>query len=161
MKRKAPAEATAGKTGAARRPLRLFFVCTGNAARSQMAEGLAQHIGGGRVEAHSAGTMPSGVSSYAIEALAERGIDISRHDSKGIDDVPGPFDRVVTLCDDAAGRCAAWIRDHPSEHWSTPDPSFVPGGPEAVLEAFREVRDGLETKIRALIGRLESERGAE
>ena len=132
-------------------PFRVFFICTGNSARSQMAEGLAAHLRGKRVEAHSAGTMPFGVSSYAIEVLAERDIDISGHYSKGIDEVPGPFDLVVTLCDDAAQRCPASIGDYPRVHWSTPDPTFRAGGPEAVRQAFREVRDRLEGQIQELI----------
>ena len=136
-----------------RQPFKVFFICTGNSARSQMAEGLANHLGGGRVEAHSAGTMPVGVNSHAVAVMAERGIDIARHHSKGIDEVPGPFDLVVTLCDHAARHCPASVRTFPGEHWSTPDPTFVPGGPESVRQAFREVRDRLEGQIRALIER--------
>src|SRR6266436_4390781 len=101
-------------------PLRLLFVCTGNSARSQMAEGLANHLGEGGVDAHSAGTMPAGVSSYAVAAMRERGIDISAHTSKGIEDVPGPFDLVITLCDHAAALCPASTWTCPREHWPTP-----------------------------------------
>jgi arsenate reductase (thioredoxin) len=138
----------------ARPPFRLLFICTGNSARSQMAEGLAQHLGGGRIEAHSAGTFPIGVNRHAIEVMRERGIDISRHFSKGIDDVPPPFDLVITLCDSAAANCPRSIGAYPGEHWSTPDPSFVAGGPETVRQSFREVRDGLEERIRDLIARI-------
>ena len=145
MKRKA-------EGGAA--PFRLLFVCTGNSARSQLAEGLANHLGRGRIEAHSAGTMPVGVNRHSVEVLKERGIDISKHWSKGIDDVPGPFDLVVTLCDSAAATCPSSIFAHPTEHWSTPDPSFVAGGPEAVRESFRQVRDRLERQITDLIERV-------
>lgn len=137
-------------------PFRLLFVCTGNSARSQMAEGLASHIGKGTIEAHSAGTMPVGVNSHAIAVMRERGIDISTHYSKGIEEVPGPFDLVVTLCDHAAALCPRSSWPCPSEHWSTPDPSFVAGGPESVRQAFREVRDRLETQIEALLRRLEA-----
>ena len=135
-------------------PFRVFFICTGNSARSQIAEGLANHLGDGRVEAWSAGTMPVGVNSHAIAVMGERGIDISRQYSKSIDEVPGPFDLVITLCDHAARACPASVREFPMEHWSTPDPTFEPGGAEAVRQAFRDVRDRLEGKIRALIGRL-------
>ena len=138
----------------ARPPFRLLFICTGNSARSQMAEGLAQHLGGGRIEVHSAGTFPIGVNRHAIEVMRERGIDISRHFSKGIDDVPPPFDLVITLCDSAAANCPRSIGAYPGEHWSTPDPSFVAGGPEAVRQSFREVRDGLEERIRDLVARI-------
>jgi arsenate reductase len=137
-----------------RAPFRLLFVCTGNSARSQMAEGLADRLGEGRLEVHSAGTTPVGVNRHAIEVLQEIGIDISGHYSKGIDDVPGPFDLVITLCDSAAQECPAGTWDCPTEHWSTPDPSFVFGGPEKVREAFRRVRDGLADKIRDLVERV-------
>lgn len=135
-------------------PFRVFFICTGNSARSQIAEGLANHLGAGRVEAWSAGTMPVGVNSHAIAVMDERGIDISRQYSKSIDEVPGPFDLVITLCDHAARICPGSVREFPMEHWSTPDPTFAPGSPEAVHQAFREVRDRLEGQIQALIGRL-------
>jgi arsenate reductase len=136
---------------------RVFFICTGNSARSQMAEGLANHLGQGRIEAHSAGTYPVGVNSHAVAVMRERGIDISRHYSKRIDEVPGPFDLVVTLCDNAALLCPVSVRDYPMEHWSTPDPTFAPGGPPAVQQAFRSVRDRLEDQIQDLLARVETE----
>jgi arsenate reductase len=136
---------------------RVFFICTGNSARSQMAEGLANHLGQGKLEAHSAGTYPVGVNSHAIQVMRERGIDISKHYSKRIDEVPGPFDLVVTLCDNAALLCPVSVRDYPMEHWSTPDPTFVPGGAPAVQQAFRTVRDRLEQQIRDLLTRVEAE----
>lgn len=148
----------AGKdTGRAPRPFTILFVCTGNAARSQMAEGLAGHLGQGRIEAHSAGTHPAGIVMGAARVvMQERGIDLYRHYSKGIDDVPGPFDLVVTLCDSAVKECpAALIKGKAAhEHWSTPDPTFVDGGPDEVLEAFRQVRDRLEAQITQLIDRV-------
>ncbi len=142
----------AGRTGSgARPPFRLLFVCTGNSARSQLAEGLANHLGAGRVEAQSAGTMPFGVSSYAVAVLRERGIDIAGHYSKGLDDVVGPFDLVITLCDSAVRDCPRSLFDAPHRHWSTLDPSFVAGGPGAVHASFQQVRDRLEAQILALI----------
>jgi arsenate reductase len=132
-------------------PFKVFFICTGNSARSQMAEGLANHLGGGRIEAHSAGTMPAGVSSHAVAVMRDRGIDISRHYSKRIDEVPGPFDLVITLCDSAAMLCPVSVRVYPTEHWSTPDPTWAPGGPDAVHRRFAEVRNRLEEQISALI----------
>ena len=135
---------------------RVFFICTGNSARSQMAEGLANHLGGGRFQAESAGTYPVGVNSHAVAVMAERGIDIAKQYSKRIDEVPGPFDLVVTLCDNAALLCPVSVRDYPMEHWSTPDPTWVPGGPQAVHRAFQEVRDRLEEQILDLLKRLEA-----
>ena len=136
---------------------RILFVCTGNSARSQLAEGLANHLGGGFVEAHSAGTTPIGVNRHAVEVLKEKGIDISGHYSKGIDEVQGPFDRVITLCDAAAAICPSRIHGSRAVHWSTPDPSFGPGGPDVVRQDFRKVRDRLEGQIRTLIEAARSE----
>jgi arsenate reductase len=134
---------------------RLLFVCTGNSARSQMAEGLANHLGGDRVHAQSAGTYPVGVNTHARAVLEEIGIDIGHHYSKGIEDVVGPFDLVITLCDSAAQECPAPLfAAQPYEHWSTPDPSFVPGGPDEVRQSFREVRDLLAGRIRGLLARV-------
>ncbi|HYS06825.1 MAG TPA: arsenate reductase ArsC [Candidatus Dormibacteraeota bacterium] len=144
------------------KPIRVLFVCTGNAARSQMAEGLANYLGKGRIEAKSAGTFPAGfVVGHAVAVMEEHGIDISRQYSKGIDDVPGAFDCVVTLCDSAVQECPVPLLEGHHEHWSTYDPSFAEGGPDAVREAFRQVRDRLETQISALIdGLLQEERPA-
>ncbi|HEV8699951.1 MAG TPA: arsenate reductase ArsC [Candidatus Polarisedimenticolia bacterium] len=137
------------------RPFTVLFVCTGNAARSQMAEGLAGHLGKGRIEAHSAGTRPAGMVMAAARAvMKERGIELVRHFSKGLDAVPGPFDLVITLCDSAVQECPAALVDGAHEHWSTPDPTFTEGGPDEVLEAFRQVRDRLEAQITALIQRV-------
>jgi len=144
------------------KPIRVLFVCTGNAARSQMAEGLANHLGKGRIQANSAGTFPAGfVVGHAVAVMEEHGIDISRQYSKGVDDVPGAFDCVVTLCDSAVQECPVPLLEGHHEHWSTYDPSFAEGGPDAVREAFRQVRDRLETQISALIdGLLQEERPA-
>lgn len=146
-----------GRTPMRREPIRILFVCTGNSARSQLAEGLANHLGKGKVEAHSAGTHPFGVNPHAVAVLREIGIDISGHYSKGLDDVPGPFDRVFTLCDSAASLCPAPILGAPTTHWPTPDPSFVGGGGDAVRQAFREVRDRLARQIGELIRSLEAD----
>jgi arsenate reductase len=135
---------------------RIFFICTGNSARSQMAEGLANHLGGGRLIAESAGTYPVGVNSHAVAVMAERGIDIGKHFSKRIDEVEGPFDLVITLCDNAALLCPVSVREYPMEHWSTPDPTWSPGGPQAVHRAFQEVRDRLEEQILELLKRLDT-----
>jgi len=149
------------KKGRRAEPFRLLFVCTGNAARSQMAEGLAHHLGKGRIEAHSAGTFPAGmVMGHAVAVMKERGIDISGHYSKGLDEVPARFDRVVTLCDSAVRECPAPLIEARHEHWSTPDPTFVDGDPETVRQAFRQVCDRLESQIAALIERLEGDESA-
>ena len=135
-------------------PFRILFVCTGNSARSQLAEGLANHLGAGRVDAQSAGTYPVGVSSYAVDVLKERDIDAGGQYSKGLDEVIEPFDLIVTLCDSAVKQCPAPLLAGKHEHWSTPDPSFVGGGPDAVRQSFREVRDRLGGQIVELIDRV-------
>lgn len=134
---------------------RVLFVCTGNAARSQMAEGLLNHLAGGCAEARSAGTFPAGlVIGHAVAVMRERGIDISSHYSKGLQEVGTSFDVVITLCDSAVQECPAPLLGGRHEHWSTPDPTFAEGGPEDVLEAFRQVRDRLEGQIAGLLERL-------
>ncbi len=135
-------------------PFRILFVCTGNSARSQLAEGLANHLGAGRVDAQSAGTRPFGVNSYAVEVLKERDIDAGGQYSKGLNEVIEPFDLIITLCDSAVKECPAPLLAGKHEHWSTPDPSFVGGGPDAVRQSFREVRDRLEGQIGELIDRV-------
>jgi arsenate reductase len=108
---------------------RIVFVCTGNSARSQMAEGLARTLAAPGVEVASAGTHPVAVNPLAVEAMRDRGIDISGQRSKKVDEVPGEFDYVVTLCDDAAGSCPALAARRVRLHWSLPDPGAATGNP--------------------------------
>lgn len=141
-------------------PWQVLFVCTGNAARSQMAEGLANRLGEGHLEAQSAGTFPAGmVMRDAIEVLKERDIDISGHYSKGLDELHGAFDIVITLCDSAEKECPARVLRGRHEHWSTVDPTFVEGGADAVRQAFRRVADRLAEQIVDLRDRLRAESG--
>jgi arsenate reductase len=130
----------------------VLFLCTGNSARSQMAEGLLRHLSGGRIEAHSAGTDPKGLNPYAVQAMAERGIDISDHVSKGIEPMLGQsFDRVITVCDRARQSCPAFAGAAEQIHWSIPDPAEADGSDDEVLSAFRTARDDLEARIRAFL----------
>ena len=130
------------------RPLRILFVCVENANRSQMAEAFARRIGAGRVEAWSAGSNPAGtVNSRAIEAMGERGIDLSRQRSKSIGEVAGlEFDAVVAL---GSGEDLPGVRARTRETWSIPDPR------DMLPEEFRGVRDLIEASVKGLIGRLE------
>lgn len=128
---------------------RLMFLCTGNSARSQMAEGLARSLLGGTWEVFSAGLEPKGVHPLAVRAMAEIGIDIRAQTSKPID--PALLDRmdlIVTLCDDAAERCPVTPPHVRRLHWSLPDPAAVEGAEEQRLAAFRRVRDELVRRIR-------------
>jgi arsenate reductase len=129
---------------------RILFLCTGNAARSQMAEGLARAFHGERVEVVSAGSRPAGwVHPLAIRALAEIGIDISDARSKPAEEfIDQQFDVVVTVCDSAAQDCPHWPGAKRIEHWPIEDPSFGGGDP---LQRFRETRDDLARRIDELL----------
>jgi arsenate reductase (thioredoxin) len=131
---------------------RILFLCTGNSARSQMAEGLARALGGGRVEVWSAGIAPKGVHPLAVRAMAERGIDISGQSSKDLSAVPRDPDVVITLCDNAADRCPAFPGRVRRIHWSLPDPAAVSGTEEEKLRAFRESRAEIEARLAAFLG---------
>jgi len=127
---------------------RVLFLCTHNSARSQMAEGLLRHLGGGRFEAYSAGTEATRVRPLAIEAMAELGIDISGQHSKTLDRyLKEPFDKVITVCDDANESCPVFLGARERQHWSFPDPSRATGSKEQQLAVYRQVRDGLRRRI--------------
>jgi len=127
---------------------RVLILCTGNSARSQMAEGFFRELGGARYEVFSAGTYPSVVNPYAIEAMREVGIDISGHRSKSVDEFAGQsFDLVITVCDFAAERCPLFPGSPQRIHWSLPDPT-ASGSHEQKLAEFRSIRD----ELAALIG---------
>jgi arsenate reductase len=130
--------------------MRVLFVCTGNSARSQMAEGWLRHLSGGRVEAASAGTEPKGLHPLAVRVMAERGVDVSGQRSKPLSEVADQaFDLVVTVCDRARQTCPVFPGAR-TLHWDLPDPASV-DGPEEALRLFREVRDELERRVRALL----------
>jgi arsenate reductase len=133
---------------------RVLFLCTGNAARSQMAEGLARAFHSDAVDAVSAGSRPAGfVHPLAIRAMAEIGIDISDAESKSAAQfIDQPFDVVVTVCDSAAQDCPRWSGAKRIEHWPIEDPSFAPDGDAARL--FRETRDDLARRIDELVASL-------
>lgn len=126
---------------------RILFLCTGNAARSQMAEALANAFHAEEVEAVSAGSRPAGwVHPLAIRALAEIGIDIRDAKSKGATEfLDQPFDIVVTVCDSAAQDCPTWPNAKRIEHWPIEDPSYFG------YEAFVETREDLARRIGDLL----------
>jgi len=132
---------------------RVLILCTGNSARSQMAEGLLRHLGGGRYEVFSAGTKPVGVNPLAIEAMREWGIDISTQRSKSVAEFAGhTFAAVITVCDSAAEQCPVFPGAPRRVHWSLSDPAAVSGTQAEKLAAFRQVRDELERRIRLFVG---------
>jgi len=130
---------------------RVLILCTGNSARSQMAEGLLRHDAGNRFEVFSAGTKPTHVRPEAIAVMQELGIDISGHRSKSVDEFAGQhFDYVVTVCDHARDNCPVFPDATTRIHWGFEDPAAVEGSEERRLAAFRRVRDELRGRLREL-----------
>lgn len=128
---------------------RVLILCTGNSARSQMAEGLLRHLGGGDLEVCSAGTQPSTVHPLAIQAMAEIGIDIGAQRSKHLDEFrQSTFDDVITVCDHAAESCPVFPGGTRRTHWGLPDPAAADGEQTDRLDAFRRVRDALDLRLR-------------
>jgi arsenate reductase len=133
---------------------RVLILCTGNSARSQMAEGLFRTFGGERFEVCSAGTQPSIVRPEAIAVMLELGIDISSHRSKHVREFDGQhFDFLITVCDNANESCPIFPDDTERIHWSFPDPAAVDGSETERLAAFRRVRDALAEMFRDFIDR--------
>ncbi|MFN3477290.1 MAG: arsenate reductase ArsC [Candidatus Methylomirabilales bacterium] len=132
--------------------VKILFVCTGNSARSQMAEGFAKAYGQGLIEAESAGLEPKGLHPLAVQVMGEIGIDISSQTSKALDKrmVEGA-DYVITLCGDAAERCPVFPSHVTVLHWPFEDPARIGGPEEPVVEKFREVRDQIQGRVRAFI----------
>ena len=127
---------------------KVLFLCTGNSARSQMAEGYLRHVAGDRYEAQSAGVEPKGLNPLAIRAMKEIGIDISAQRSKDVVSLLGqhiPY--VVTVCDNAKERCPIFPGAWKFLHWSVEDPAAVEGTAEEKLAVFRHVRDELVERI--------------
>lgn len=125
---------------------RVLFVCVENANRSQIAEAFARHYGGGRVEALSAGSRPSGtVNPRARQFMAELGIDLSTQSSKSLADVDGEFDAVVTM---GCGDECPWLPARRREDWALPDPRHLSD------DDYRAVRDAIAARVQALLASL-------
>ena len=134
---------------------RVLVLCTGNSARSQMAEGLLRTLGGEKVEAFSAGTNPTTVRPEAIAVMSELDIDLSGHRSKHVREFDGQrFDYVITVCDNANETCPVFPGGTRRLHWSFPDPAAVEGDDATRLAAFRSVRDALGDRLRDFITRI-------
>jgi len=128
---------------------RVLILCTGNSARSQMAEGLLRHDSGSQFEAESAGTKPSHVRPEAIQVMREIGIDISGRRSKSVDEFAGQtFDYVLTVCDHAKESCPIYPGHSNRLHHNFQDPAAVEGSEEQRLAAFRKVRDEIRMYLR-------------
>ncbi|HEV2835298.1 MAG TPA: arsenate reductase ArsC, partial [Pyrinomonadaceae bacterium] len=121
---------------------RVLILCTGNSARSQMAEGLLRHLAGDRFDVASAGVSPTDVRPEAVTAMREIGVDISHHHSKSVDEFTGQeFDYVITVCDNANEQCPVFPANTKRIHWSFEDPAAAKGDEAARLVIFRKVRD--------------------
>ena len=131
---------------------RVLILCTGNSARSQMAEGLLRRDGDRDFIVESAGLEPRLVKPEAIEVMRELGIDISGHRSKSIDEFLGqPFDYVITVCDNAKQNCPIFPAATQRIHWSLEDPAAVAGDEQTRLQAFRGTRDVLRERLSKFI----------
>lgn len=129
----------------------VLILCTGNSARSQMAEGLLRHDAGDRFLMESAGTKPSTVRPEAIAVMKELGIDISGHRSKSVDEFAGrQFDYVLTVCDNAKEGCPVFPGNTMTIHQSFQDPPALQGSEHDRLAVFRRVRDELRRYLRTL-----------
>lgn len=127
---------------------RILILCTGNSARSQMAEGLMRAALGADAEVFSAGTKPSLVRPEAIAVMSELGIDLSGHRSKPVDEFAGQeFDYVITVCDNAAAACPVFPGKTKRLHWPFEDPAGVTGSESERQAAFRKVRDQIRARI--------------
>lgn len=146
------AAARRGTTTMTDRPIRVLFVCTGNSARSQMAEAMLKAYGQADFEAFSAGTEPKGVSPFAVQVLAASGIDWSNARSKSVTEfLDQPFDYVITVCDRARQVCPVFPGEHNSLHWGLEDPAEVRGSDEEKLAAFRRTQQELAARLRPFV----------
>ncbi len=131
------------------RPRHILFLCVGNSARSQMAEGIARSLAPEGVRGSSAGSVPSVVRPEAIRALGEIGIDISAHRSKGVDSIDSStVDAVITLC--AEEVCPVFLGKTVRLHWRMRDPAMAAGSDEEKMAAFRGTRDDLKHRLEIL-----------
>ncbi len=137
--------------------MNVLILCTANSARSQMAEGLLRNLVGDQMRIESAGSQPSVVNPLAIEAMREKGLDISAHRSKHLNEfLQQPFDYVITVCDNAAETCPVFPGKATRIHWSFPDPAAVEGSHAEKLDSFRRVRDAIEAQFSAWVKQLPS-----
>ena len=131
---------------------KVLILCTGNSARSQMAEGLFRQAGGDRYEVFSAGTKPSQVRPEAIAAMREMGIDISGHRSKSVDEFAGQeMHLVITVCVNAKESCPVFPGRTQRLHWPFKDPAAVAGSEVQRLAAFRSIRDQIQRQIKVFL----------
>lgn len=143
-----------------RKKLKVLFLCTGNACRSQIAEGWARHLKSDVMEVYSAGVSPACLNQMAVKVMAEAGVDISNQWSKHVDEFAGvEFDYVVTVCDYAREQCLDFIGNTKSVHKLFHDPSFMEATDEQIMAEFRKLRDDIKAFIKAMPESLEKTNG--
>jgi arsenate reductase (thioredoxin) len=129
---------------------RVLFLCTGNSARSQMAEAILRRYGSDLFEVHSAGLKPWAINPFTYTVMAELGYDLNGQRSKGVDEYLARvlFQYVITVCDDADRNCpTVWLNTTRKLHWSFEDPAAFQGSEEMKLARFREARDLIEKQV--------------
>jgi arsenate reductase (thioredoxin) len=132
---------------------KVLFLCTGNSARSQMAEGFLRHIAGHKYEVLSAGIEPKGLNPLAVQAMLEAGIDISNQRSTDVRELLGtPIQFVVTVCSSAKEKCPVFPGTVKFLHWGLDDPAAAAGASEEKLAIFRRVRDEILAHIEREFG---------
>jgi len=143
-------------------PQRVLFICTGNSARSQMAEGFLRALAGERFDVYSGGLEPGTLHPLAVQIMKERGVDVSGQHAKSFDQYLGrlTFAYVITLCERAARACPVFAGTGERLHWPFDDPSAAGGSDAERLARFREVRDAIETRIREWLATLPDEVGS-
>jgi protein-tyrosine-phosphatase len=147
-----PGLAPARRAPARAAPARVLFLCTGNSARSQIAEALCEQLSGGAVSAASAGSHPKPLHPNAVRVMRERGIDLAARRSKHLSEFADQrFDSVISLCDRVREVCPEFPGAPELIHWSIPDPAREPGSDEDTLPAFERIADEIETRISFLL----------
>jgi ArsR family transcriptional regulator, arsenate/arsenite/antimonite-responsive transcriptional repressor / arsenate reductase (thioredoxin) len=146
-----------GPTTARQRRQRVLFLCTGNSARSQMAEAFVTHRSEGTVEAFSAGSHPKPLHPNAVRVMTEHGIDISTNRTKPLTRFArSRFDRVITLCDKVREVCPEFSGSPTTAHWSITDPAATVGTDNASYAAFQQVADNIAERVTLLLADLHS-----
>jgi arsenate reductase len=136
---------------------RVLFLCTGNSARSQMAEALLRKYAGDHFEVYSAGLEPKGLNPYTVKVLEEIGVDTSQHYSKTLDTFMGKvhFGYLITVCSNAEENCPIFPGMGVRLHWPFEDPAAFVGSEEETLQKFREVRDQIDARVRQWLKEME------
>jgi ArsR family transcriptional regulator, arsenate/arsenite/antimonite-responsive transcriptional repressor / arsenate reductase (thioredoxin) len=146
-----------GDVASRRARTRLLFLCTGNSARSQIAEALVEHRSAGAVEARSAGSHPRPLHPNAVRVMAERGVDISGRPTKSLTRFARTrFDRVITLCDKVREVCPEFPGAPIAAHWSIADPAAAAASYEETYPVFQQVADDIERRVALLLADLET-----